>query len=555
MKLFNKQSNILFAALSGILLAASFPPLPFPLLSFVAFVPLLFILIRNENLRFKYMLIYLTFFIYHTGSNWWISSWAKETDPFLLISGLGLDIIHPLFFLFPFWLFSIVKRRLGADLALTSFPFIFVLFEWLHSLGDMAYPWLTIGNSQISNIYWIQFIEFTGIWGASFLILSVNTLLLKILTDFSKSGENKIITYVLKSRTASNKLILIALIIFLPYFYSFYALQKYDYAANLKKSKNITIALVQPNINPWLKWTASPTEQIILHQKLADSLLGIQNNIDLVLWSETAVPFVDLSMNSFDDLSILQSWIDRTNVSLLTGFSEFEYLPNDKPLPRWAKTFDPDTSQHYMTYNASVLLEPGKTYSSTEKPPTYRKSKLTPFGEHFPFKDVFPFLVEKLMWSVGISNWNIGTGADILRFKVGRNTAKIGNIICIESIHPNFVKDYIRKGANILTVITNDGWYDHTVGPRQHYLLSCIRAIENRRYIARVGNTGLSGFISPLGFSLDEVPQYTQQSKAMTLPLIETKTLYSMWGDWFAWLASVIALLFIIMSFIKKRNK
>ena len=104
MKLLNKQSNILFAILSGILLAASFPPLPFPLLSFVAFVPLLFILIRNENLRFKYLLIYLTFFIYHTSSNWWISSWAKETDPFLLISGLGLDIIHPLFFLFPFWL-------------------------------------------------------------------------------------------------------------------------------------------------------------------------------------------------------------------------------------------------------------------------------------------------------------------------------------------------------------------------------------------------------------------------------------------------------------------
>jgi apolipoprotein N-acyltransferase len=251
---------------------------------------------------------------------------------------------------------------------------------------------------------------------------------------------------------------------------------------------------------------------------------------------------------------LLSDWVNKNQVPLLTGFAEFEFIPFGQTPPRWSKYFESDTAQHYMTYNACVLVESGKTYSENNKPQTYRKSKLTPFGEYFPFKDVFPYLAEKLLWSVGISNWNIGTGADILKLKVNGNQAKIGNIICIESIHPNFVRNYILKGANILTVITNDAWYDNTPGPRQHYLLSCIRAIENRRYIARVGNTGVSGFISPLGYSLDEVPQYTQSAKAMTLPLLEEKTIYSLWGDWLAWIISGIAGLFVILSFVKKKT-
>ncbi|OGU59241.1 MAG: apolipoprotein N-acyltransferase, partial [Ignavibacteria bacterium GWF2_33_9] len=204
------------------------------------------------------------------------------------------------------------------------------------------------------------------------------------------------------------------------------------------------------------------------------------------------------------------------------------------------------------------LLEPRKNYNTMDKPQVYRKSKLTPFGELFPFKDIFPWLAEKLLWGVGISNWNVGPGADVLSFKLKNNKVKVGNIICIESIHSDFVRHYVLKGANIFTVITNDGWYDHTVGPRQHYLLSCIRAIENRRYIARVGNTGLSGFISPLGTSLEELPQYEVIARAKTLPLVEDVTFYSKYGDKLPHLAGwfTLAVFSFIFSkrFIGKRD-
>lgn len=555
MSISENKRNWLFASFSGILLALSFPPIPFPFLAFVAFVPILFVFSQSEKIRYRYLVLYLTFFIYHVSSQWWISSWAKETDPFLMIAGLGLDIFHPLFFLFPFWLFFFVKKRLGTTIALTSFPFLFLSFEWLHSLGDMAFPWLTIGNTQISNIYWIQFIDITGIWGASFLILCINVVILKFIILFLNSKEKKFLSFVINNRKSTYYLISIVLLLFLPYFYSFYIIKKYDYSENLKKSKNITIAIVQPNINPWEKWTGSPIKQLLLHQKIADSLLNKQNNIDLFLWSETAVPFLFLDFNSFKDVSLLTDWINHTKVPLLTGFSEFEFIRKGEIPPRWSKHFEFDTTQHYMTYNAAVLLEPDNQYSDVNKPQTYHKSKLTPFGELFPYKDIFPYLAEKLMWSVGISNWNIGTGADILKLNVGKSQVKVGNIICIESIHPAFVIDYIRKGANILTVITNDGWYDHTTGPRQHYLLSCIRAIENRRYIARIGNTGVSGFISPLGTSMSELSQYSQGAEAMTLPLIEDKTLYVKYGNWLPYLSASIAVLFLIFSIFTNVKK
>lgn len=554
MKFLEKRKNFLFSLLSGILLALSFPPLPFPFLAFVGFVPILYIVLQKSEVRYKYLLVYFTFFIYHTSSNWWISSWRAETDPFLLITGLGLDIIHPLFFLFPFWLFFYVKRKLGDSIALAAFPFIFLLFEWLHSLGDLAYPWLTFGNTQISNLYWIQFIDITGIWGASFLIFCVNALILSFIKGFANSSDRKLTAYLIREKSAGYKIILIAIFIFLPYFYSFNALQYYNYTENLKNNKNITIGIVQPNINPWLKWQESPIQQILLHQRISDSLIKKQSNMDLLLWSETAVPFLHTSFNSFNEMSLLTNWIDKTNVPLLTGFAEFEFIPKEAKKPQWAKHFETDPKIYYMTYNASVLLEPNKYYSEIKRPQTYRKSKLTPFGEHFPFKNVFPWLAEKLMWGVGISNWNIGSGADILSLELNGRKAKIGSIICIESIHPNFVRDYVLKGANIFTVTTNDGWYDFTPGPRQHYLLSCIRAIENRRYIARVGNTGVSGFISPLGNSLVEIDQYKVSAKSAILPLLENKTIYALWGDWFAWIISGIAVFIILISIIAKKE-
>lgn len=550
------STKILFAAISGSLLALSFPPNPMPFLAFVGLVPLLFVLNKSElSTRQKFLLVYVTFFVYHTGSLWWISSWTRDTDIFLLISGLALDFLHPFFFFVPFAAYFWFQKKFNNQLALYLFPLLFLSFEWLHSIGDVGFPWLTLGNTQILNLYWIQFIDITGIWGASLIILFINILIVDFFANFTQDNSRKILQFIMKSRKASIQISIIAILFILPFFYSFIALQNYDYKSNLLKNNNLVVAVVQPNINPWKKWETSVSEQLELLLRTSDSLLAVNPNIELLVFPETAIPMLYTDFNSLQDISILQNWCNLRNVSILTGMTEFYFIPKTNTPPPTAKKLAADPNQFYQTFNSSIFVTPNNNYKPGNKVNAYRKSKLTPFGEQIPFQEELPFLSQFAMWSVGISSWNKGSGANIMSSTINNKEVRIGNIICIESIYPNFVKDFIKANANIFTLITNDGWYDYTVGPRQHYLLACIRAIENRRYIARSANTGISGFISPLGISLKEVPQYTRSATDFILPLQTQQTIYAKYGDWLPlFILFVVIVTLVIALFSKKAN-
>ncbi len=552
MDLSKLSTKLFFATISGVLLALSFPPNPLPFLAFVGLVPLLYILHRYDlSITHRYVIIYVTFFVYHTGSLWWISSWSRDTDIFLLISGLALDFLHPFFFFFPFLFYFWLAAKIGKTRSLLIFPLIFVWFEWMHSLGDIGFPWLTLGNTQILNLYWIQFIDITGIWGASFIILYINIFTVLLLSDYIESGTKQIHQFILQSRKAPFYIILVSLLFILPFFYSFFALQKYDYQSNLLKNKNINIAVIQPNINPWKKWEASAVHQLEILLKTSDSMLATDPRINLFVFPETAIPMLYNEFNTLQDISVLQNWCNQRNVSILTGFSEFYFIPKNEIPPPTSKQLSSDPQQFYKTFNSSILISPNFNYRPGDKVKSYCKSKLTPFGEQIPFQEAFPLLSKFALWSVGISSWNIGEGADILETNIKNLSVRIGNIICIESIYPNFVRDFVGANANIFTVITNDGWYDHTVGPRQHYLLACIRAIENRKYIARSANTGVTGFISPLGISLKEVPQYTATGTNLLLPLLDEVTIYSKYGDWLPLFSFLIFFIISIFEFVK----
>lgn len=547
----NKFSTpIIFACISGVLLALSFPPIPMPFLAFVGLVPLLFILNNSKLTKKKqYFLVYLTFFIYHTGSLWWISSWTRDTDVFLLISGLALDFLHPIFFFVPFWVYFWFRKKFSNKVALFSFPLIFLSFEWLHSLGDIGFPWLTLGNTQISNLYWIQFIDLTGIWGASLAVLFVNVLVVDFFENFINNETKSLLQYIIHSRKAAMNIILISIIVILPYFYSFYAVNKFSYKNNLLKNRNINIAVVQPNINPWKKWETSVIDQLLILLNISDSILAVDPNINLFVFPETAIPMLSTEFNTLQNIYFLQDWCNQRNVSILTGISEYYFIPKNSEPPPTSKPLQSDPEQYYQTYNSSILITPNLSYRPGDKVQNYRKSKLTPFGEQIPFQNELPILSKFALWSVGISSWNKGSGPKVLKYKLDQKEVKIGNIICIESIYPQFVTGFIKASSNLFTLITNDGWYDYTVGPRQHYYMACIRAIENRRYIARSANTGISGFISPLGLSLKEAPQYTRTSINLLIPLIEEKTFYSNYGDWLPILSLFSA---IIISIINK---
>ncbi len=533
-----------YSILTGALLALSFPPTPFGFLAFVGFIPLLLFveeIVQGGKKVPMMRYLYLTFFIFHLGTNWWISSFQEETDPFLMASGFALDIVHPFFFMIPVYLYRHIRLRTSRNIAFAIFPFVWVLYEWGHSLGEFSYPWQTIGYSQIANLKWVQAADITGVWGISFLIVLVNVILLHVYLNYKKSRSK-----IFKQKNIIASLILLSLALIIPQIYGTIKIKEFSHQNQLIKSeKHLNIAIIQAAINPWKKWEESSGSQIRKHIDLTDSLLDIGKKIDLSIWSETTIMRMSKRMNSDLNLGFIQKWVENKGVSILSGFvHDYIYKENEKK--QSSARFNPRDSLWKESFNAALLIQPN------ESPQVYHKSKLTPFAERIPYVDYVSFLADYIKWGVGISSWGLGSGAESLTLRRGNDSLKIGNIICIESIYPEFCRDFLLDGAEILTLITNDAWYDYTPGPAQHYAIAQMRAIELRRYIARCANTGISGFISAAGETISSANQYQKEAIVEKIPAMNYSSFYLKHGDWFAWFALVLVL---IVFFIGNKNK
>ncbi len=527
----------LLAAFSGALLALSFPPMPFNLLAFIGFVPLLFAL--DQNPKRPFLMIYLTFFIYHGGTNWWIIGWQSEADPFLIVAGIATWIVHPFIFMLPMGIYLYMKRKSGTDIALWYFPFIWIFYEWFHSLGELAYPWLSIGYSQINSLMWVQFAEITGVWGVGLVIVFLNIIFYKIILQIrrQKSAEGKI--------SVSPKLIALHLTLFiLPFVYGSFVKNNYNYENDLKENQTARIAVIQPNINPWIKWENSVMEQMLIHIRLQDSLDNKFPNIDLSIWSETAIGYYSYNMNVNHQFGFLQNWVDTNKIALMSGFADIFIYPTPDKASVTAKDFHGDKTKKYDSYNSALLLLPGKK----DDYQIYRKMKLTPFSERIPYIQQLPFMRDWFEWGVGISSWAPGEKQENLKIVKQSDTIQIAPIICIESIFPGFVAGFVKNGAGIISIITNDAWFDHTFGPTQHFDIARMRAIETRRYVARCANTGVSGFIKPNGEDLVKLDQYVSVGLAADIPVLTEKTFFVKYGNYICYIATFIMIIGLFQS-------
>jgi apolipoprotein N-acyltransferase len=244
----------------------------------------------------------------------------------------------------------------------------------------------------------------------------------------------------------------------------------------------------------------------------------------------------------------LLDWCDKQKISLLSGFAELRYY-NSENKTVTARIDSNQTDTYYESYNSCMLIQSG----DTDLPQVYTKMRLTPMAERLPYSEFLMFMRSWFEWGVGISAWGIGTEQKNLNLYLNSDTAKIGPVICIESIYPEFVSIAALSGAEFLVIITNDAWYDYTPGPEQHYLIAAMRAIENRRYIARCANTGVTGVISPTGKTISRLKEYNKLGLYEIVPRITELTFYSKHGDWLALTTFFISLLSVIFSYLKKK--
>jgi len=542
----SRKQDFLLASLCGLLLALSFPPFPFIFLAFIAFVPLLHLIeTRKGGLLAP---LYFGFWIYQGASNWWISSWQADTDPYLMAAGFIVWFGHTIVFLFPSFLYSHLRKKLTLNQSLILFPFIWTAFEWGHSLSELSYPWLSVGYSQIYNLAFSQIADIGGVWLISFLLAASSSLVYFLIVNYKSSKRD--LKLFLSEKSNKIALSLLLSIIILPNLYGLIRISQFDYSEDLGNNNFVNIAVIQPAINPWHKWSSGVTEQIEMQMSIGDSLISAGKKFDLAIWSETAIPFLDLYFNSGHNFGFLREWTERNKIALITGFVDLHIYQEGETIPVTAKYWSKDDSTRYDTFNSALLID----YKNPE-PQIYHKAKLTPFAERLPHAEIFTFAMSWFEWGVGISSWGKGTHQFNQTFAIANDTVRMGTIICIESIYPDYCRKFTQMGANVLSVITNDAWYDYTPGPEQHYLIAAMRAIENKRYLARCANTGVSGFISPTGKTITRAREYERTASVASLPLLNEITIYTRFGDWLGYLAFSLVLLILIYTRFTKKDK
>lgn len=524
----NTTVILIICVVSGFLIGISYPPIPFPYFIFIAFVPYFYVLNNTDQLIKRVQYSYLTFFVFNLITIYWVGSWTKEADPFLMISGGLLLLVNPALYLIPVFIHHYALRTIGKKGALFLFPFFWVFFEYLFTLTDIRFPWLTLSNSVTGFNYFIQIGEIIGAYGISLLILFINLLFYLFIADYKK---NRKINYLIGNAIFS---IFVVTII--------YGVIKSN--VNYDRGEKVRVGLIQPNLNPWEKWSdGNLQEQIDLYLELSQN--AVDKGAKIIVFPESALPVYLLSGNYDFEVNRIRNFVNKNRVFLLTGMPDINFYFDGDKAPDDAKTTKVSGTK-YTSFNSILGFSPDSF--AIQK---YGKIKLVPFGEKVPFVEEIPFLGDYIKWQVGISSWN--TGSEIKVFEYGKN--KIGGVICIESIYPDFVAEFVQKGAGLITVVTNDSWYGYSSGPFQHKEISRLRAIENRKYVVRAANGGVSCIIDPHGNIVSETKLFTRDVLVGDITFNYEKTFYTNFPliipNFVTGISIAIFILFLLKKFFK----
>ena len=529
--------------LSGAMLGISFPPFPLGILACFGLVPWLIVLADIEEMGTSLRYSYLTFVVFHIITLNWTGGYAHMHDGYMMIAGAVEMLVHPLFYFLPAAGYVLARKYLGNGAALVALPFLWVGYEYSHTLSEWSFPWLTIGNSQTYNLPGIQFISITGVLGLSFWIVVINVLAFILYSELAQGRWSPV----------SRKSVLLAAgiiaVYLLPSIGGGIVLSQ---APASLTGKTITVGMVQANLDPWEKWTHSGFQTIDLHLSLTRRLLSdpTKPRPDMILWPETAIPYYLLTQENAPSLRYLRDRVDSMGVPILSGLPQAVYYNDTTKAPPSAKRLR-GSGERYDAFNAAAFFQPG-----VEEVPWYGKMKMVPIAERVPYADAFYFF-NFLTWNVGIGGWQIGR--DSVIFTEKKTGARFNTLICYESVYPDFVAAFVRKGAEFIALITIDSWWDKMSGAYQHQRFAVFRAIENRRWIARCAVGGISCYIDPFGHVYDATELFTQATLSRTIGRSNDLTFYTRHGDWLGSVCLFLGGMFVAAAlgrkFIRRKRK
>lgn len=528
------------STLSGLLLSVGFPVSPLTPLMFLGFVPLLMVEkeISTQNKQhgiLKYA--YNAFAVWNIGATWWVSNAG-------LAPGMIANFLNAFFMAVTFWLFH-KSRHILRGWHLASFVIFWLAFEYVHLNWEISWSWLTLGNAFAQYPSWIQWYEYTGVFGGSLWILLINISIFKIIDSclYSQNREQTTI-----KKTAFGQIGIATLGILIPLsisvFINHFNKQNVD---NNPKTANVVV--VQPNYEPHYEKFTVP-ENIQLQKFLRLSTEKVDSTTDYLVYPETSFDFHNVDL--FTQILVvneLKNFINRyPQLHLVTGIDAIKIYASfitEKPegLASSVREYDnkDGTFTYFEAYNAAAQLTSG-----ADSVGFYKKSKLVPGAEILPYGVLFGWL-KPLFRQFGGSTSGYGAQPKRSVFWNKDGQRAVAPMICYESVFGDFSRGYVDAGANAFFVVTNDGWWDDTPGYKQHLKFACLRAIEFRRPVVRSANTGVSCFINKFGH-IEQATTYGVDAVIKgTIILGNETTFYQKVGDIIGRIASYAGILLLLM--------
>ncbi len=483
--------------------------------------------IHNSNGRRKGLKIwgisYVAFFVWNLFSTWWMYNAS--------FGGAAMAIICNA--LLMSWVVSIwynLEQKFHNKLNFWLFIPLWLAWEWGNTLWDLTWPWLAIGNSFANTVNFIQWFEITGPSGGTAWALVANILIAKIILNGTKDIKAWIKPMA---------------VVFIPIAISFIILG----IRNIEPSRKINVTVIQPNIDPYNdKFVLEFNVQLNqLHQQLSSSKLNKETQ--LVVLPETFI-CEDILENTYTESPQLKNLVTLMRVhfpkaSILTGAGTIhEFEPGETKTPT-ARKYN-NSNDYYDSYNTAIYID------TSNKCSFYHKSKLVPGVECLPFPWFFQYF-ERFAIELGGTSGSLARQKDRTVFKDPFYKINLAPAICYESAYGDYMTEYIRNGAEVISIITNDGWWGDTPGHRQHLSYARLRAIETRKQVIRSANTGISCFIDEYG-NIDQPQPYWEFAIINgEVSLNTTKTFFVRFGDLISYSATFFSLLLIVFSWFKRK--
>ncbi|MGB4269323.1 MAG: apolipoprotein N-acyltransferase [Spirochaetota bacterium] len=485
-----------------------------PLLSVFAWVSLvpLFLYIYNKPLKQVYITSFITGLfgfgvVYYWMGDFGQALWyGKAVIIALIIPCISVFFATKI-------LLAEYLSRMFPRLTMVIYPSVWIAFDWVQTIGTMAFPWNFLGYTQYPFVNFIQVASITGIFGVTFIIVFANISIAELIKARLVNSNY---------RPALFACSIVCIMVVVSTVYGFIRLKHYHEYTN----SHLRVAMVQSCFSPWENWTKNKYFYLDILKNLTRQ--AMQHEPDIIVWSESATlenisySYFNGNLNHFEEEVLALAAGNR--VPLLTGeIGIIEDVVN----------------RRYYPQNSIVLIN-----SAGQVVDTYAKIHLVPFGEWFPYGELFPF-VNDIIDAFGGSNFMPGDSPRI--FVIG--SFRCAPLICYENIFHRLCRHYANAGIDFYVNITNLLWTENPVGPMQHFYFSVFRAIENGIWFVSAGNSGFTALIDPYGRITTSVPlmQKTYCVGDMDLSM-NTGTVYRLCGDVILYIAWVF--IFVLCAIV-----